>query len=188
MRYFLSVFLLAMCFEAQAFTVSDAKLECLGKRHVNEKISLNLHVDDDVGIPGLVYLAIRYPTTNKAYFYTTEQKWEEWDSGAMPVYRIMRNGLEDMTIEAPLNGPHFVGSEVYVGYGRYTSQIDAEVANRRDAITRIEQEFPDRPVYDPGDDYVRRQLIEKEMKDNQRYVKVMDITGCGFSSSIGIDR
>jgi hypothetical protein len=153
------------------------------------KLLLNLHVDEDAGIPGLVYLALRQPTTNKAFFYTVDGQWDAWDSGAIPIYKVMRDGLEDMSIEVPLDGlSHYFGYEVYVGYGRYTSQIDAEVVNRREALNRVQQEFPDKSFYDPGDDYVRRQLIEKEMKDNQRYVKVMNISGCGMGSYTGIDR
>lgn len=165
--------------EASALGISDVRQECSGNRTRSvAKITFNLQVGADAGTPGLVYVAVHDDLQTRAAFFSMDGGWEEYLGGTMPIFMVMREGLQDMTIEVPfgMRAAGFQGYSLYVGYGLYLPGMEQEVEKRRIGIAKVREKFPDRQVYDPGDDYVRRLLVEREMKDSERYVKVADIT------------
>ncbi|OGQ51539.1 MAG: hypothetical protein A3J24_11295 [Deltaproteobacteria bacterium RIFCSPLOWO2_02_FULL_53_8] len=186
MRIFLIGLLILASVEVHALSVSDVRQECHGARkRVVTKVSFNLQVGGDAGVPGLLYIAVHNPTSEQATLFSPDGGWQEWEGGMLPIFQVMRDGLQDMNIEIPLgaNFSKFRGHPLYVGYGLYLPGMEEHVRKWRLGLEKAREKFPDRQLYDPGDDYVRRAFVEKEMKDSERYLKVVDIavTGCALS-------
>lgn len=186
MRIFLIGLLILASVEAHALSVSDVRQECRGERtRVVAKVSFNLQVGGDAGVPGLIYVAVHDPDMKRATFFSPDDGWQEWEGGMLPIFQVMRSGLQDMNIEIPLGMDYtkFRGHTLYVGYGLYLSDMEERVRKWRRGLETAREKFPDRQLYDPGDDYVRRAFVEKEMKDSERYLKVVDIAAVGCELS-----
>lgn len=179
MHIILSLLLILASIEVHALSVGDVRLECNGERkRVVARVLFNLQAGGDVGVPGLLYIAAHNPSSEQATFFSLDGGWQEWEGGMLPIFRVVRDGLQDINIEIPLgiNFMKFRRRILYVGYGRYLPGMEEQVRRWRLGLEKAREKFPDRQLYDPGDDYLRRALVEKEMKDSERYVKVADIT------------
>lgn len=166
--------------QAHAFAVSDTSAECQLNSMIlppSAKFTFSLDVQNDNGKPGLVYLAMVDSSRKNAYFFKASTVWEKYDGGLLPIFLIDRDGLQNMRISINLGGSYYfhAGSTLYVGYGLYEPGMEDKVQTRREALKKAKEDFPNRRFYDPGDDYMRRSLIEKDLRDVERYKPVMQI-------------
>ncbi len=176
----LTLVLLTGVSQAYAFTVSDQKAECSFNGLYNPpsaRFKFQLDVEQDAGTPGLVYLAMVDPAKKNAYFFISQNVWNKWDGGLFPILSIERNGVQPMQITADLGTAYkaYAGYTLYVGYGLHHPEMETVVSKRRQGLNKARQAFPDRNIYDPGDDYMRRSLIERELRDTQRFKEVMTL-------------
>jgi len=189
----LTLALLCLHSFAYAFTISNPKADCnldTAWMVPSATFSFGLNVDEDAGNPGLVYLAMVDPAQRNAYFFQDGNTWVKWDGGMLPMFSIERDGVESKQISVNLGRSYraFAGFTLYVGYGLHHPEMEDVVQKRREGLNKAHEMFPQRSLYDPGDDYMRRALIERELKDTQRYKAVMTIqcpnTGIGGVNGI----
>lgn len=166
---------------AQAFSVSAA-VDCRASIDGPLYATVNVRGTPDgehLGRPGLVYLALKSEWQGDVtYFLDVNGVWSAWTGGMFPVTAVYRNGLTSINVQADVTQYLNGGYALYVGYGVFTAEMEQNVAVRRQAIERAKATPRGSQIRDISDDDYRRAMVEKDMRDNGRYTKVLPLVTC----------
>lgn len=150
----------------------------------SDSLVATLKVDGNVssehmGLPGLIYIALYAADTQTSIFYSqADNRWVEYQGGQYPIARVVRGGLGPFVI--PLDVSNYLNPRyaVYVGYGALLPMMESNVQTRRASMNKVQSMYPNKSFYDPGDDFVRRALIENDMSKQGRYFQVLPMLSC----------
>lgn len=168
------------------FWIGDApapstKLVCGmdGTVHFKDTVQVN-----EPGQPGLVWVGMHNPDKTAAYLLTLQGSWVQYDGGLLQPAGRYDGGLPaafnvDVALPRPFASTgDFVGWQIYEGHGVYTKDAQDKVATRRSILNEVK---PSRVAagtwnaeYD-SDDRVKWALVQKDMTDNGKYIKVLTI-------------
>jgi len=139
----------------------------------------------DTGTPGLFWLGVVSPDQTSGTALTSTG-WQSYQGGLYPFQSRYDNGLP-ATIKLSIPFPTdsnttstmaFVGYQVYVGHGVYTTAAAQLVAERRSALDFVKpQEVAAgswSPEYDTDDRY-KWSLIQQNMVESKKYGAVYTI-------------
>ncbi|MCD5327927.1 hypothetical protein ACFFU8_09165 [Chromobacterium piscinae] len=140
---------------------------------------------NEPGQPGLVFVGMHSPDQRTAYFLNLQGGWDayqgglyqpaaRYDAGLPSSYPLTRYlpGTPSYTSAA------FQGWTIYLGYGVLTPKAQGMVKTRRDALNQLRPERVAQGKWNPeydSDDRFKLSLIQKDLMDNQKYVKSMVI-------------
>lgn len=134
-------------------------------------VQIVLHISpSDAGLPGLLYVASSDPSQTQAnYLVAGDPQWYVFQGEAMYVpYAIVRTGLQDTTLTLPAGVP---GWQLWVGYGALTPQGEAQAQAGVTAVAKARAAGRNPPPIDA--DYIRRALIQEDMKHNGKYIPAL---------------
>lgn len=134
---------------------------------------------EDMGLPGLLYLGVARPSGDDAVFFSPDEGgWVEYSGGQLPMAEVNRAGINNFFLK--MNVTQFLndGRALYFGYGSLTPKIEEIVTRRRDALKRMKERHPEKTFNEPSDDFVRRSLIESDMRKVGRYTQVLPAIRC----------
>lgn len=154
---------------------TSAFLSCSGS-----KVILNLQyiVSGDVGKPGVTYVSIVEPNEKAAVFANHTGGWTQYLGGMYPPNGAYDGGLPAIrTISIDLSGIPFVDRSLYVGHGALGQEELSMVRDRRIALDAIKPDLVAqgkwKKEYHENDDMMKLSLAEKNMRDKNKYFKLM---------------
>lgn len=158
-----------------SITFAGARLSCWGSVPL---LSLTLNINPaDTGRPGLVYVGAHDPMQTQGAVLNQSGAWEPFTGAMLTPYIIRRDGLTLQVVQIPLpNAADWQGWSVYVGYGALTAEADAMVVKAVASVATVRAQFPDRTIPAVNEDHFRRSLIQEDMRKNNKYVFVRNIT------------
>ena len=183
-KHILGVMLAALVGAANAQTII-----CDG---TTPKLTMTYSSGADAGLPGLQYLGLLSPDQGSAGFWDLNDVGVPYTGGLAIPNRRYDNGLPaTMNIVRAFPGMDtlgYAGWTLYVGHGAVTQQDLALVKTRRDTLNKAK---PARvaagtwnPAYDDDEHYLRA-LVERNMRQNNKYHAVMTIPAVDCRPSTG---
>lgn len=133
---------------------------------------VNIHVNPaDVGLPGLVYVATSDPAEQQAnYTMLGSPSWYAYQGEAMFVpYAVVSGGLQDAALTIPAGA---FGWKLWVGYGALTAKAANALIASATAQANAAAIGRTLPAVDP--DHMRRAFIQEDMRQNGKYIAVLD--------------
>ena len=135
-------------------------------------VVVNLHVNaGDVGIPGMVYVATSDPSEQQAnYTVMGSPAWYAYQGEAMYVpYAVVSGGMQDASLTIPVGE---IGWKLWVGYGVLTAKAANALTSSAAAQANAAALGKTIPAVDP--DHMRRAFIQEDMRQNGKYIAVLD--------------
>lgn len=166
---------------SQAHAAGAATIVCSSAGTPNLQVSYS--TGPDAGMPGLFWLGIisRDMTLGSVL---TPQGWKDYTGGLYPFQARYDNGLmPSIKLEIPFpngvgNTRQYAGYSIYAGHGAYTQASRQKVAERRAALATVKPDLVAqgrwRAEFD-SDEFYMWTLIEKDMKDGNKYGPILTI-------------
>lgn len=174
--------------------VSNVQIGCdNGHPVVSARIIIN---EADRGLPGVIYVGSHDDAQTSAYFMEGGS-WVQWGDAYFPMYAIMRNGMQDMTVTVGVTNPGAFPSDntvaphgnIYIGYGVLKPEKEAIVQKTIEVNAKMRAAHPEKnwPVVNP--DMNRRAFVQEDLTKYVKYQKILSSayvpTNCAQNLSIG---
>lgn len=134
-------------------------------------VVVNLHVNlADIGVPGIVYVATSDPNEQQAnYTVLGSPSWYAFQGEAMYVPYAVVGGMQDAALTIPAGE---LGWKLWVGYGVLTPKAANALTSSAAAQANAAALGKTIPAVDP--DHMRRAFIQEDMRQNGKYLAVLD--------------
>lgn len=132
--------------------------------------------DADKGLPGILYVGI-IDDEKQNPFFLTAGGWTRWAGGSIPVYGIMRDGLQTSTVSLNLtltSLPELSSRNIYMGYGALSAASEKIVQGGIKAVATVRQKFPERQIPSVDPDMHRLALVQDDMTRHAKYQFVIN--------------
>lgn len=140
----------------------------------SRRITVGLRLaQQDVGKPGVVYVAVHDDSQTRAFFLTAAG-WVPWQGGMFPIHTVARDGLRNTTIQVP--DPHLIGMDegftqwnLLVGYGALSEADERLVQRYVQGVELAKTRSQGGPAHAVHPDQFRLALVQKDLTDNGKY-------------------
>lgn len=179
-------FALSMCLLGSMISAhagGTATVVCSKSANPVPLLQVAYNTGSDAGTPGLFWFGVISQDMTLGSVLTP-QGWQNYTGGLYPFQARYDNGLPPtITLTLPFpdgnqNTGAYVGYSVYAGQGVYSYAMRQKVADRRAALNNVKPDMVAkgrwRPEFDSDDTYIWS-LIQKDMKDNNKYGPVLTI-------------
>lgn len=142
---------------------------CLQAFQLNVTLNINAA---DIGLPGLVYLAVQEKDGTLAYYSPSQQAWVAYTGGMIEPYLVYQGGLPPQVTftTAKIDASPYVGTTVYVGYGALQQADQDKIDNFIASVGQANLN----PLISMQ--HLQQTAVENDMRSNEKAAAICQIS------------